>query len=187
MKADFYRKTAFVFEKLKGMNFFFAGGCIRDLITGNETKDYDLYFNSKEDSFKALARFGSFECGEFVTTISEQGLELSFIHNRNFKTASEIINGFDFHCVSACIDQDRKVHKHYLFKDAATHKVLTVNKITTPFSTLERVVRFTKRGFYIGNNELMTIAEAIRNCDELSLSYYEANENNSFNFEEFEI
>jgi hypothetical protein len=159
---------------------FFAGGCFKSLIYDEAVNDYDLYFISKDAATKFLkgceeskkSTFPAFdntnlnlECiTDNAVTLKLNDKTIQFIH-RSFGDPESVVGQFDFyHCMNY---YNPKLNEYQLFgQEFIDSKQLVYNKNNTqPVSSLKRMIKFTRQGMTISDEELLKIAKSIAACD----------------------
>lgn len=134
-------------------NVWLAGGAIRCVFSGETIQDFDLFFRNR-DYFKGvknrLERLNAkliFQCpqGELHTYMID-GMKIQLIVKKFYSTAVDLIDSFDF---TICqFAYDGKVIETY--ENCLQHlvkKELHINKIEYPIATINRMVKYAKRGY----------------------------------------
>ena len=96
-----------------------------------------------------------------------------------FKNPKETINNFDFTVSMFAVDKDNVYYDDMSFVDLSKRQLM-INKITYPESTISRMNRYIRKGFYICNGELYKIIQSI------GKKYIDEHENNKNNIEDVE-
>lgn len=162
---NFYKKLILDELKEQSIECFIAGGCLRDYFHGkNTTNDIDIFFKNKEEydkAFKYLTKEGKILFQNHNgTKISYNNIKLDIVCSKFFETPQDAIDNFDFTVCAIALDSEKVYHHETTFIDLAK-KQLMINKITFPKSTMQRVTKYSRKGFYICNGELSKIFEAM--------------------------
>lgn len=153
---------------------FVAGGCIRDLITDSNVKDYDVFCTSIdvcEETVEDLIKIGAVQTSTFdkYTNLSLNGLNIQIIKSFVYNNADEVINSFDFSIcqgiVFLVLNEDKKFIttfkcSPFFFEDVLT-KRLRINKITFAMDSLRRAFKFAERGYKPCKETLLVLAQSI--------------------------
>lgn len=130
-----------------------AGGAIRCLFSGETIQDYDLFFKNEQVLKQTIEKLDIlkaklvFKCpkGELYTyRINDMKIQL--ITKRFYESAKELIDTFDFTICQFSFDTetveigDNSIH--HLIK-----KELHVNKLEYPVATMNRLVKYSKKGY----------------------------------------
>lgn len=188
---SYFKNLSFLEEYLYGHNGFIAGGCFKDIFTGNKLKDIDLFFKNEED-YKDARRFYMHVNWEIVY---ENPNAISFKHpdkdvrieliKRCFGTPEYIMSQFDF---SVCkfaymktassgfgFGETRVVENNYevmfygnYFEDLTLRKIIFDNEILTPTQSFDRVLRYTSYGFIIDKEEKLKLLNSLIKLDSVT-------------------
>lgn len=160
-----YRQIYPAKKFLIGHPGFIAGGCFKHLFLGSKVKDYDMFFENEKDYNEAVEHFRN---SDNYSEVYATKKVTAFRHNTSgeivecvkyiYGTPEEIINAFDFTITKFAVwieesDDDTPdnftalVHPDF-FEHLFLKKTVADDKIIKPFSTFERVIRYTKYGFY---------------------------------------
>lgn len=146
-----------------------AGGAVRDKLVDADIKDIDLFVEDKETEDKVMAFFKEKgKEGNVNTQLANytfEGKWIQVIRGKyyNMKT-TEVIDSFDFTICQAMVTTEGLKTGEYFWQGIAT-KHLRINKITFPLSTLERLQKYTKKGYTACNGTLLSIAKSINDMD----------------------
>ena len=161
------------------VNFCFGGGCIQSMLSGEKVKDVDLFSANYEETNKFLVAKGYTPTwsNAKLTNYRIDGFTVQVI-DHPYRDPLSLIAEFDFTIAcSALTSGGLYVHDRF-FQDLAG-KRLVFNKITFPLSSLERVARYSRKGFVLCPVGLQLIAKALNslvidwdNPDENVLSFY---------------
>lgn len=150
-------------EVLPLENAYFAGGCIRDLYTGDKPKDYDIYFTRLEDVQKVKRFFdtqngikftplGNYEC---QVTVGLEVITCQFI-TLIYGECQAVVDTFDFTMnMNYYTFAEEVLFIHY---SANCLQLIPGQKIARPLHALCRVQKFIKRGYFISHRQLIELA-----------------------------
>lgn len=153
---------------------FLAGGCLRDLAQGEEPKDYDLFFFSKEDTDKVNAYFTSIENNNSFpapvssvtkSSLSNWNVDFSFkgkVYRFQFITLvhgqpEDLVKTFDFTVNSNYYNI--AAEETVLHPDAWSKVLKPCEKILRPLNAIIRTTRFIPRGYTIGTKDMVSLVE----------------------------
>lgn len=183
-----FKNLSFLSEYLHGHNGYIAGGCFKDIFTGNKVKDIDLFFVT-EDDYKDARRFYLHVNWEIVY---ENANAISFKHpekdvrieliKRSFGSPEYIMSQFDFSvCKFAYMktassglkfgesriieDQFEVMYCNAYFEDLTLKRIVFDNEILTPTQSFDRVLRYTLYGFGIEKKEKIKLLNSILKLD----------------------
>lgn len=151
---------------------FFAGGCIRDLYTGNKIKDYDIFFKSKESAEEIL---------EMLRVDFRLDYEFLFESKHTFSIKvgddifqfckppysgdpDEVISKFDYtNCMAYYSFSGKKITTTFDFEHAIQLKELVFNKKAyNPTIAVKRYSKFVDDGWQPSDrfdyHELLTLS-----------------------------
>lgn len=130
---------------------YIAGGSIASIVLGEEPKDYDMWFESPEafkdvDDSRWVTAFQTGKTKYATTCTLPSGKIVQFVQNR-MGPPSQLVPQFDF----------RHTHSYYLQngtlsydRDFIERKCLEFKgRLDHPMNTMERVLKFSKRGYYV--------------------------------------
>lgn len=128
---------------------FFAGGCFASLVRGEDPKDYDIWFRSKEDYQAVRDSIGDQFVKESrfaVTILLPTGEEVQFVRNR-IGTPEITSSSFDFEHTRSYFDpntQEFRLAHHHI-----ENKILTYSrgKLCHPVNSFQRVMKFAREGY----------------------------------------
>lgn len=166
--VDYFRKM--FFNKIDA-DCWIAGGALRDYFTlGWFTTDLDVYFPNESELLSAAKRM--IELGYQVDYESENSIKFSLGREKvdfvkvYFDSPEQTFATFDFTCVCAAVSRD-DVFVHPTFFMDLTKKELILNKLWKPLGTLKRLQKYAKKGFVMPNDQLLILALAIKECEDL--------------------
>jgi len=157
-------------DVLKNCNVWIAGGCLMSYFSGQTlTSDIDI-FSYNQDNIDIACRY--FEetysqkpTSEFETIVNywKEGKKFQFV-KRYFKNPIDCIDQFDFTVCCVALNKDRLIIHKRFFMDLARRR-LVLHKLFFPLSTMQRIQKYVKKGFWICNGGLLDIANAIQNVN----------------------
>lgn len=142
-----------------------AGGALTSIYTGQPINDVDLYFKDR-DSFKAAVE-RAYDDGLWcvaktsrAVTFADGNSIIQLMHFNWFESPQAIFDSFDFTCCMAAMDcETKEIIMHDDFLKHASQRFLKFHSGTAfPFGTVARVLKYQKRGYTIGSNEMLRIA-----------------------------
>ncbi len=153
-------------------NPIIAGGFIRAFYAGENPKDMDLYFHTKEaadKTTKILQKYGWIIIAETDKAITfKKDDKIVQVINYITGQPEEIIKVFDFTVCMACVvlssDGKNISGTEYYHNDFFEHlagRVLNYQGSPMPLSSLKRVIKYIKRGYHICDEHLISIANDI--------------------------
>lgn len=168
MAIDFKSKPAFNYVELKGLQKyvkstkgFIAGGCFKDLFSGKQTRDIDIFFENETDYTAAVKVYSgkknlkkiyeNDKCTGYRDTENNIGVELV---KSIFGTPESVISQFDFTIVKAAYfnppsqEQSIQFIYHPDFFEHLTLKRLVIDEgMPRAVATLNRTWKYAKYGF----------------------------------------
>lgn len=167
---------------------FIAGGVFKNIVQGEEFRDVDIFFESKEDWEAAVQshyRSNEFEHKyESERAIGfkhkETGVVVELI-NVFFGTPKQILNTFDFTIAKAAIvrhdESFRFLYHHEFFKHLLLRRLVIGTTMYNPINTFERTLKYTRYGYNMCNQSKVNLLSAIQkeefiDFDNLSRSIY---------------
>jgi hypothetical protein len=162
------------------IKYWIAGGAITSAITGEKINDYDLFSPTPEklrDRLKESIGYTTFE-HDFFTNFRIANQKVQVITRYSPESQEAIFNTFDFTINCGAYDGLTFAHHDRFWQDIAT-KRLVVNELFFPLKTMERVAKYSRRGYKVCPVGLLNIAKAINalqidwdNPSENDLSFY---------------
>lgn len=148
-----------------------AGGAVRDHFASMSlSSDIDIFFATKAKFTEAVeltkknTAFKPQYTHDTLAAFTWQGKTVQFIGTHFFNSPEETIANFDFTVCSCAVDTENVyLHPHF-FEDLAARR-LAINELPFPLSTLERMIKYIKRGFTPCNGTLLTLSKAIAEVD----------------------
>jgi hypothetical protein len=158
-KALFFK----IIEKLPKLNYetgpWLAGGAVRRVLSGQPVKDsdFDLFVASKEQS-ASCEQFVESNGGKlksknkFNSTYDlpvEEGLvaKVQIIYFQHYNNAVDVVDSFDYTICQFVTDGETLGCGEYSLFDL-TRKRLAVHRISYAMSSMRRMVKYIKQGFY---------------------------------------
>jgi len=164
----------------KPIVYWIAGGAITSAITGTTINDYDVFSPTPEllrDRLKAAIGYASFE-HEFFTNFWINNRKIQIITRYSPESPQAAFNTFDFTIVCGAYDGKTFYCHDRFWQDIGT-KRLVINDLFFPLKTMERVAKYSRRGYTVCPMGLLAIAKAINameidwdNPSENDLSFY---------------
>jgi hypothetical protein len=168
-------------EKIKPIagKFWIAGGAIRDFFAGQKPRDFDLFCRSAEDlaavqwGLEGIANTKLIDNDKLVR-FKLGDLEIDLV-KRYYAGPQDCIDHFDFTVCAAALEftmgqepEFSRLHYHVnFFRDLATRRLMLLS-LPEPLDTVRRVIKYTKKGFTICNNELTTLLAAVQTTPALT-------------------
>jgi hypothetical protein len=146
-------------------NAFFAGGCLRDLMTNQTPKDYDIYFFNPTDVERVKAYFRAnplnveeSSMNNFNLTLQYKGQPVVFQFITLMTGSPEAtVNNFDFTMnMNFYVFSTEETRIHADVGDLRLHPGPTIIR---PIHALCRITKFLGRGYTISHRELVELAE----------------------------
>lgn len=164
-----YRVFSYIIDLIKERKgVWLAGGALRRMIAGEElSSDWDFFFQDKEsytyfhDTLLTDKRFkvSTIEDRDKNTTIklalTELDIECEFqlINFNYYNHLFDVINSFDY---GICMFATDGIIIDYGDKsmDDLRDKILSINIITYPISSMRRLLKYSKQGYWIKGTEI---------------------------------
>lgn len=163
----------------KPYNFLVAGGAIRRTITGEklEDGDIDLFHRTQKDhdeykeklkshkGFKLISEKEHVDSFEY--TFGNHKYEVQLIKIRFYPDAPILLDSFDYTIAQFAMDPNgpRFFCGDFSLYDLG-RKRLAVNKIIYPLSSMRRLIKYTRQGYYACNGCLQTYINDLREIPE---------------------
>ena len=160
--------------------YWIAGGAITSCITKEKVNDYDIF---SPDPFGLIEKLKSgigyvaYE-NDTVANFNVDGNKIQIVKRYSPQSAEDIFNTFDFTIVCGAYD-GTNFHCHDRFWQDIANQRLVVNTLTFPLRTLERMTKYSRRGYTPCPVGLLTLAKTINamsidwnNPSENELTYY---------------
>jgi tRNA nucleotidyltransferase/poly(A) polymerase len=149
-----------------------AGGAVRDACFGNKIEDYDFFLldicsehhmEMLEHKMKVNGFEKIFECpeGKLVTylkkfsgfdTVGDFEIKFQFIRARKLANVTEALESFDFNATRFALGKyaDTVITDRAAIRDVVT-KNLSINAITYPAASINRLHKYRNKGYYVGD------------------------------------
>ena len=159
-----------------GSEYCIAGGSIISYLNGNGANDVDVFFKNDED-FKKMSRhlFETMGAAHYYETDFSLGLVLGdvvydLIKVRKADDPVAVIEGFDFICCKFAYDYRNNVfYYHHKAPDQLRDKLIEIDwdsaSLQKPYRTIDRIVKYSGRGFKIGREELRKVSRLLNAFD----------------------
>jgi hypothetical protein len=153
-----------------------GGGALRRTLLGEQPEsDFDFFFASA-DQFDAFAGVIQSEGGRLVAetehhqtyllTIAEKTRALQLIRFKFYTSAEDVINSFDYTICQFAFDGQTLTMGDLSLWDLA-RKRLVLNVITYPVSTLRRLLKYQRQGYFACSGCLTSILQQTAQSPEL--------------------
>ena len=188
-----FTKLKWIDKYMIGHSGFIAGGCFKQIFTGEKVKDIDIFFTSEKEHAKAVKYFEKQE-DDFhkyydnpkvvAFKDSHTGLTVELIKSV-FGTPKKIIGEFDFTITKFTyykhVNEDdemsyRCLYHPKFFEHLTMKRTVLDDRIPFPVSTFERMLRYTKYGYYPCRETKKKLLESIKEMPQLedvTLSLYD--------------
>lgn len=142
-----------------------AGGALTSAFTGTPINDVDIYFKDRDGFENAVHK--AFDEGFWCVSNTSRAVTFAYghsiiqlMHFNWFESSQAIFDSFDFTCCMAAMDCDTKaITMHDDFLKHCSQRFLKFHAGTAfPYGTVARVLKYQKRGYTIGVNEMLRIA-----------------------------
>lgn len=155
-----------------------AGGAVRRTLLGQEPdSDFDFFFRDAEqlNEFKAgIEALGFALFRESEHHFHYRGYlpggqlmrDVQLIRFAYYGSAAEVIDSFDFTICQTAFDGTTLTVGDFTLWDLG-RKRLAVHRITFPVSSMRRVLKYTRQGFYACNGALNSLLRATADNPEL--------------------
>lgn len=175
---------------MEGHKGFVAGGCFKNLFSGERIKDIDVFFESSTDWFDACTELDLSEDFEEAYTSEnvngyrhkQSGTVVELVRSV-FGTPEEILSKFDFTVVKFAYFKEtvtevdpfglettstvyRAIYHPQFFEHLHLKRCIIDEDIPKPMSTLNRVIRYAKYGYTPCTETKQKLIEALRKLPE---------------------
>lgn len=149
---------------------YLAGGVIRPIINKNDIiKDYDIFFENEEigetvlNNLKNAGAKITFVCpkGE-LTTLKFNNSKIQLITKFYYKSVEELVFSFDINAGCACITNGHIYYKKEFLNDVIK-KLVTLNKVTFPVATMQRMFKYKQKGYYLPESTMINFVQEVSN------------------------
>lgn len=159
-----------ILDKLEGVKCWVAGGALRDYFAvGYPKSDIDVFFPSEEQYNLADAKLAidGYKCildNESGKMYKIKKRLIHIVKSHFFDSPQHTIDSFDFTVCCAAVDNDAIFHHESFFMDLARRR-LVINALPFPLSTLQRLQKYIKKGYWICNGGILKISKGIKEVD----------------------
>lgn len=202
-QSKFLSESSWNFAKIKwldrhmaGHSGFLAGGCFKQIFTGQKIKDIDVFFASEEEWGKASIYFrGSADYDKYYDSkkveayrCKKTGMVVELIKTV-FGSPEDVIGNFDFTITKftyykhteedengAETTEYKCLYHPRFFEHLILKRLVLDDNIPFPASTFERVFRYGKYGYFPCRETKKRMIEALRSMPQvpdLGLSMYD--------------
>ena len=156
-----------VILKLLGKDTFLAGGALRSYLSSEKVNDFDLFFTNPERPRKVLDHLLKnkfvkvFHCpNDELISLKKKNIHIQLIMDKYHTSPSKLIETFDFTICMFATDGKTL----FTTKEALKHlkqKVIMINRITFPASSIKRFGKYTDYGFFLPQGTLKCFMEQV--------------------------
>ena len=141
-----------------------GGGAIVDLVIFNKiTHDYDIFFpaSSIDDLLKTLRKFEKSGISDFVSiedhifSFMWRGKKINLVCKLICDDVYEFIRFCDLSVSSIAIDSLNHIYMSSSWFDDISNMKIRLGTIMYPLQTLKRIIKYTRKGFTIEDEELV--------------------------------
>lgn len=190
-----YQQLYFLDDFLRGHKGYIAGGCFKNILTGESVKDIDIYFRNESDFLEAKKYFKS-EMGKESRTKQYKksyenrkvwavvhvptGIRLELIRSV-FAEPERLIETFDFTVTKMAYYVDKKddeeenlfkiVYHENFFEHLLMRRLVIDNdpqELPAPISTFNRSYKYAKYGFFLCKESKAKLIQAIQSLPALT-------------------
>lgn len=182
-------------EAMAGHKGFIAGGCFKNLFCREKVKDIDVFFENQQDFITGVQHFCN-EDEDFIEWYENDNVRafkwvkkdvVIELNRKIYGSPEEILNQFDF-TIAKCAyfkkevpDEDNPIdgetHIEYellmhedFFEHLHMKRLVIDDAIPFPMSTLERMFRYAKYGYFPCRETKLKIARAINELEPQQIS-----------------
>lgn len=164
-KRKLKRELGLLYDNLKKYNCYLAGGAITSIFTNNDINDFDLFFRHKEDiaHFLHEESYGTNFKSDYAITIAKDGKTIQLIYKKEYPTAQDVLNSFDFSVCMGCYDfsTEEFVLGDTFLEDLASKSIHFNPKTDSPIMSLIRVKKYINKGYDIPVPEMFKLGFTI--------------------------
>ena len=156
---------------LLGDGRWLAGGCFRHLFNPTDkVVDFDMFFLDRysalavECELEGLGFKTIFQCPEGKLRTFKRGeIKIQSIKERFYSSLKELIDSFD---ITACrfVYDGKNIFTYYSSIRDTKKKVIRINQITYPNSTLKRIGKYILKDYTLSNQAIETIINYVYDC-----------------------
>lgn len=145
--------------------FWVAGGAVLAAIAGERINDYDIFSPHPQRLIAILDECGKYKRGKSVDGFfqnyhDEYGNTIQIITRVNVSSPEIIFEIFDYTIVCAAWDGNTFYCHDRFWQDVATRR-LVVNALPYPLKSMERMAKYSARGYKACPIGLLLLAQAI--------------------------
>ena len=112
--------------------------------------------------------------------------KIDVIYNSKYRSASEVIEGFDLRCCQ-CYFQEGRFTSVKEFLDDIIGKKLVINTIHRPYNTINRLMRYSKKGYNLTEDAAAELFDHIRILGDEEFDYgYSISDPTQFSYENYD-
>jgi len=161
-----------VFEGIPG-RYFIAGGALRAVASGEETKDIDLFFpdfDAKQETATALWERGyksekpRGDSWKFSRPGKPTAIDLVFRRDRT--TPEAAFDEFDFTVCRAAAERSGRIWIDVRFQQDVKDKILYPRAFPQPGSNIVHMLKLSARGYILSLDHAKIIVQMIRELPE---------------------
>jgi len=152
----------------EGYKVFLGGGFIREVISGGEPRDVDLFVDSKESARTLRDKIRTegdrvFKTDNAITIVRPVGLPIQIITRWLYSDAQRLAESFDYTVCQGVLWKEEGVWLSLVSDDFYADLAAKRLRYTTPDreeaagGSMLRALRFTKRGYHIPPEELAKV------------------------------
>ncbi len=154
---------------------YIAGGCIASIVLGESPKDYDMWFELPDyfdevDKSDYVVKNQTKKSKYATTVVLPSGKEVQFVRNR-MGIPSVLVPTFDFEHTQSYYTQDGTLVYNENFIRSRT--LVLKGPLDHPMNTMERVLKFSKRGFYVPFETLQNLMLKINALSADDIKHFE--------------
>jgi DNA polymerase elongation subunit (family B) len=147
-----------------------AGGALRDYFTGETIKDIDVFPKTQENQEYIIEVFKNNKdakeppSNKMLKNFSIDGKWVQIILNKFHDTPKELVSKFDYSICCVGYDGINYYNHPNFFEDLLSKRLRSVT-FDFPLSSMERLTKYAKKGYYPCNGTLLDLARAINTLD----------------------
>jgi hypothetical protein len=112
--------------------------------------------------------------------------KIDIIYNPKYRSAAEVIEDFDLRCCQCYFQEDRFTSVKEFLDDIICKK-LVINNIRRPYSTLNRLMRYSRKGYNLTEDAAAEFFDHIRILGDEEFDYsYSITDPNAFSYQHYE-
>lgn len=149
-----------------------AGGAVRSLYDNTEVEDYDFFMPSLSlmeylwhniEGHQNIVDKVLFKCPQkrLVSLLLKDGSKVQLIYIKDYSSPEELTGLFDFTVCCATKDIKGKIYFTPEFYRDVEGRMLNINTITYPMSTMKRMVKYVQKGYLVDSGVYKQLAKSI--------------------------